>query len=124
MWLILTLLIASITAALVIRARYNVYMLALVSPVIALVSAMATRFNDFTFWAGSAVTFACITAMQLVYMLVTWLNVGPEPSGEDPGRPRHAPAGFGPPLTGAGRRTARLRDYTATRRPDWAKRRH
>jgi hypothetical protein len=86
MWLILTLLITSITAGIVIAPRYNVYMLVLASAVIALVSATATRFNDFTFWGGSTTSFACVTTMQLAYMLVTWLHVGLVAS---PGEPPH-----------------------------------
>jgi hypothetical protein len=86
MWLIATLLLASAAAGLMIGARYNVYMLVLASPVMALVSAAATRLNDFTFWGGSITTFACVTTMQLAYLLITWLHVDLVPS---PGEPPH-----------------------------------
>ena len=85
MWLIATLLLASAAAGLVIGPRFNVYILVLASPVIALVSAAATRLNDFTFWGGSITTFACVTTMQLAYLLITWLHVDLVPSpGEAP----------------------------------------
>ena len=83
MWLIATLLLVSAAAGLVIGPRYNVYMLVLASPVIALVSAAATRLNDFTFWGGSITTFACVTTMQLAYLLITWLHVDPAPSSDE-----------------------------------------
>jgi len=88
MWLIATMLLASAAAGLVIGTRYNVYMLAAMSLAFAVVWAMATRLNDFTFWTGSATTFACLTTMQLAYMLVTWLQVDLEPSPEDQSRDR------------------------------------
>ena len=88
MWLIATMLLASAAAGLVIGPRYNVYMLVAASLAIALVSATATRLNDFTLWAGSATTFACITTTQLAYLLVTWLHVDPEPSPEEPSHDR------------------------------------
>lgn len=86
MWVIPTLLLASVAAGLVIAPRYTIYMLAVGSPVIAMVSAAATRRNDFTFWSGSITTFACVTTMQLAYMLGTWLQVSLEAS---PGEPPH-----------------------------------
>jgi hypothetical protein len=84
MWLIATLLLVSAAAGLVIGPRYNVYMLVLASPVMALVSAAATRLNDFTFWGGSITTFACVTTMQLAYLLITWLHVDLVPSPGEP----------------------------------------
>jgi hypothetical protein len=86
MWLIATLLLVSAAAGLVIGPRYNVYMLVLASPVIALVSATATRLNDFAFWDGTITTFACVTTMQLAYLLMTWLHVDLESL---PGEPFH-----------------------------------
>jgi len=68
MWLILTLLIASITAGVVIGSRYGVYWLFLASPTIALVSLTATLLNGFTFWGGSVTAFACVITMQLAYI--------------------------------------------------------
>jgi hypothetical protein len=88
MWLIATMLFASAAAGLVIGPWYNVYMLVVASLAIALVSATATRLDDFTFWASCATTFACITTSQLAYLLVTWLHVKPEPSSEEPSHDR------------------------------------
>src|SRR5262245_20624636 len=88
MWLIPTLLLASAAVGLVIGPRYNVYMLVLASPVIALVSATATRLDDFSFWGGSITTFACVTTMQVAYLLMTWLHVDIEPSPSEPSHHR------------------------------------
>src|SRR5262249_11887919 len=85
MWFIANLLLVSAATGLMIGPRYNVYMLVLASPVIALVSAVGTRLNDFTFWGGSITMFACVTTMQLAYLLITWLHVDLVPSlGEPP----------------------------------------
>ena len=75
MTLVLILLLASAALGLVIGPTYNVYMLVASSPVVALVSAAATRLNDFSFAEGTATTYACITVSQFAYFLVTWLHI-------------------------------------------------
>jgi hypothetical protein len=82
MMLILTLLLASALAGLAIGPRYNIYMLVAASPVVGLVSAIATRISDFGFWEGSAIAFACITASQVAYLFVAMLRVDASLSGD------------------------------------------
>jgi hypothetical protein len=84
MWLILTLLIAIIIAGFVIRSRYDVYLLVLVSPTIALICAMATWLGGLTSWRGFVTVFACVITMQLAYMVVSWLRVGRKRSRQEP----------------------------------------
>jgi hypothetical protein len=86
MMLILTLLLASALVGLVIGPRYNAYMLIASSLAIGLVSATATRLNDFDLVDGTAITFACITISQLTYLLVTRLHVDARWSADHPRR--------------------------------------
>ena len=84
MWLIVIQLIASIIAGFVMGPRYRVYWLFLASPAIALVSATATWLSGSGFLACSATAFACVTAMQVAFMVATWVHVGSEPSSPEP----------------------------------------
>jgi hypothetical protein len=85
MTLVLILLLASAALGLAIGPRYNVYMLVGSSPLVAVVSAAATRLNDFSFVEGTATTFACITVSQIAYLFVTWLHI--DDAGASTGHP-------------------------------------
>jgi hypothetical protein len=75
MSLVAVLLFASACVGLMVGPRYNVYMLIPASLIVALVSATVTRLHDIGFWESSAITFACITATQVAYLVVTLLHL-------------------------------------------------
>jgi hypothetical protein len=85
MMLILILLLASALVGLAIGPRYNIYMLVGASPVVGLVSAIATRVCDFGFWEGSAIAFACITTSQVAYLFVTVVRLDAGLAGDQGG---------------------------------------
>jgi len=72
---ILILLLCSATIGLVIGPRYRVYMLLAAAPVVALVAAVAAKLSDFDFLSSVAITYACLTASQMCYLLITWLSI-------------------------------------------------
>ncbi|MBR0714163.1 hypothetical protein [Bradyrhizobium liaoningense] len=67
-----TLLLASLIAGLATGLLFRVWALLLVSPLIAVVSAIVLQTSGFEFFAGVSVIVGCLVVSQLAYMLATF----------------------------------------------------
>jgi hypothetical protein len=69
---VLILLIMSALIGLVIGLKYRVFVVALVAPVIGVVTAIAAR--DFDLVTAAAITLGCLTINQIGYLAGAWLR--------------------------------------------------
>jgi hypothetical protein len=72
---IIVLLLGSVLVGFMIAPRNNVYMVAALSPILALVAAIWARLSGYGLVAGIAITFACVTVSQMAYLLLLWLSI-------------------------------------------------
>jgi hypothetical protein len=70
MSMILVLLLGSAAIGFMIAPRHNVYMVAVSSPILALMAATAAWLGRFGLLASIAITFACVTVSQMAYLLL------------------------------------------------------
>jgi hypothetical protein len=69
------LLLGSALVGFMIAPRHNVYILAASSLILALVAAAGARISEFGLLASIAISFACLTASQMAYLLLLWLSM-------------------------------------------------
>src|SRR5215475_15157135 len=75
MSMILVLLLGSAAIGFMIAPRHDVRMVAVLSPILALMAATATWLGGFGFLASIAILFACLTVSQMAYLLLLWLSM-------------------------------------------------
>jgi len=69
------LLLTSAAVGLMIGPRYNAYMLVGSAPILAMTVPIAARLSGFGLLAMIGITFACLTASQMAYLLITWVSM-------------------------------------------------
>jgi len=84
---IVVLFVASAFVGLLTGLRYRVFIVVLVAPVLAIISALSLL--DWGFWTAVLLTFACLAVNQLAYFLAAWLQSEREHSRQSIHRPDH-----------------------------------